>query len=59
MRRPGPRLTKALFRGVVAVGMIGRPVWRSRIGASFDRRARSYFRTRGDVVTRDSLRSQR
>jgi hypothetical protein len=50
---------RLLFLAVVMpLAAVGRPIWRSRLGLRFERGDGSYWRPRGDRVTRDALRKR-
>ncbi len=50
--------TRLLFRGLVLpLGVVGRPLWRRRLGLGFDPKARSYWHVRDEgPVTGEALR---
>lgn len=52
--------TRLLFRAVVTpLGVLGRPLWRRRLGLGFDPDARSYWRQRDEgPVGADALREK-
>ena len=48
---------RLLFLAVVTpLAVLGRPVWRRRLGLGFDARAGSYWRGRGETIGEDALR---
>jgi len=49
--------SRLLFLAIVTpLAVLGRPVWRRRLGLRFEPGAASYWRRRGETIDREALR---